>query len=506
MALLGSVALASAPGTAAAETRPAYGGVLRTGLLGEPVTIDPVHARSHAELTLVSLLFDTLYRVDGSRPDGSPRVVPHVAAALPEMSRNGRVARIAIRPGITFHDLRKLTATDVSRSLARLRKSQAGWILAPVKSTWVDGDTLVVRLVRRTPDLALLLTAPQTSITPRGRFKQRRPWWDRAVIGSGPFRLHRKSHKNRRLVFGAAANHFAGRPYIEELIFHWFERPEKEATDYEAGRSEMSLRGPVAFAGHKPAYRTGQVSGPATLLTYVGFGATDAHGAVTRDRSFRRALSLALDRNSFRGIGTGERVSPAIHPIPPALGGAPVPPAGRRAQIAPARTLLNAAARNLPILKPDRSGARQLELEILIDRSRPDDREIAEKIVAALFRLGLRARITALPAREFRDRVDRGQCDLHVGQLVTPVPRRDVAMAAAFARGKDDWAQATLAAGPLDAEAATRVFARRLPVIPLFHRAVRIHHRMNIHGLSARSTSMFSLDDLFLFGEAERNR
>ena len=497
--------LAAAPDTAEAETRPGYGGTLRAGLLGEPVTIDPVGARSHAELTLVSLLFDTLYRIDGKNPDGSPRVVPHVAAAMPEVSRNGRVARIAIRPGIAYHDLRKLVVSDVSRSLNRLRKSPAGWILAPIESAWADGDTLVIRLARRTPELTLLLTAPQTAITPRGRFNPGQTW-DRSVIGSGPFRLRRMSHDNRRLVLGAAPNHFAGRPYVDDLVFHWFERAEKEATDYEAGRSEMSLRGSVAFAGHKPVYRTEQVSGPVTLLAYVGFGATEAHRAITADRSFRRALSLALDRNSLRGIGTGERVSPAIHPIPGVLGGAPVPPAARRAQIAPARTLLNAAARNLPLLTPDHSGVRKPEFELIIDRTRPDDREIAEKIVAALFRLGLRARITALPAREFRDRVDRGDCDLYIDQLVAPVPRHDIAVAAAFAAGKDDWAQATLAAGPLDAEAATRVFARRMPVIPLFHRAVRIHHRADIHGLSAADTSLFSLDDLFLFGKAERNR
>ena len=67
-------------------------------------------------------------------------------------------------------------------------------------------------------------------------------------------------------------------------------------------------------------------------------------------------------------------------------------------------------------------------LEILVDASRPDDREVAERVVNALDKLGLVATIAAVPAPELARRIDAGACDLYVGQLAATVsatvPRR----------------------------------------------------------------------------------
>ena len=434
------LALPSAP----AETRPAYGGRLDGGLLGEPVNIDPVTARSHAEITLVSLVFDTLYRLGPKSADGSLTAVPHVAAEAPQASDDGLVVRIPIRPGVQYHGGRTLFTKDVVRSLTRLAKSPAGWQIAPVRSVRADGQEVVIRLSRPTPELAVLLTAPATSITQRGEPpKQAR---NGRVAGSGPFRLVRIDRQKRRIRLLAAANHFAGRPYVDRIDLRWFERAEQEATDYEAGRAHMSLRGDVAFAGHQPAYRTRVVASPAILLAHVGFGKTEKNRAITQNRAFRRALSLALDRNSFRGVGTGEQVTPAVHPIPVALGGRPASATARRANIRAARATLASAARSVPAL--ERSGDQRVELELLIDRTRPDDREIAEKVVAALFRLGVGARITAVSAADLRNRSQSGDCDLYIDRIVTPVPTSAAAIAAAFAAGDDDWPPIRWPLGP----------------------------------------------------------
>src|SRR5213075_2465555 len=75
------LALALVAGLAAhvhGEGRPRYGGSLEGSLLGAPVTLDPPMAQTHAEVTAVELVFDTLYRVG---PAGL--VQPHVASAMP---------------------------------------------------------------------------------------------------------------------------------------------------------------------------------------------------------------------------------------------------------------------------------------------------------------------------------------------------------------------------------------------------------------------------------------
>src|SRR5690606_11952245 len=139
--------------------------------------------------------------------------------------------------------------------------------------------------------------------------------------GSGPFKLERVDRKAGRVLLVASATHLAGRPYVDQLDLRWFERGDDEPAAYEAGRSHLSLRGAVAYAGHTPKYDTGELAGPATILAYVGFGATPANRRITQSADFRAALSLALDRNGFRGVGTGERVTPALHPAPAALAG-----------------------------------------------------------------------------------------------------------------------------------------------------------------------------------------
>ena len=63
MRALGLAAVLARASLAGAEGRPRYGGVVETALLGAPATLDPVQAAGHAELMLVELVLDTLYRL-----------------------------------------------------------------------------------------------------------------------------------------------------------------------------------------------------------------------------------------------------------------------------------------------------------------------------------------------------------------------------------------------------------------------------------------------------------
>jgi hypothetical protein len=47
-----------------AETRPRYAGKIDGALLGAPATFEPVAGQSHAELTVIGMVFDTLYRIE----------------------------------------------------------------------------------------------------------------------------------------------------------------------------------------------------------------------------------------------------------------------------------------------------------------------------------------------------------------------------------------------------------------------------------------------------------
>ncbi|HLU66821.1 MAG TPA: ABC transporter substrate-binding protein [Kofleriaceae bacterium] len=477
--------VAAALGLAAAvraETRPRYGRALVGSLLGKPVALDPVAARSHAEVQVVSLLFDSLYRID----EGG-RVTPHLAVGLPALSTDRRQARVRVRAGALFHDGKLVTAAAAAASLERLRRSAAGWLLAPVASIGHEGDEVVLSLRRDTPELAELLAAPAASITPGGRAPGRSP------VGSGPFSLARRP-QGRGLELAAWERHFAGRPYADRLELRWFEGATAEARAYEIGALAMSFRGAVAFTGHQPKYQTEVTSGPAVVMVYVGFGR--AHGRAFADRDLRRALSLAIGRDSMRNIGTGERVMPTPWPVAIELGGRQPERAELDARSGPALTALRAAERRVRALR----ARPRPTWELLVDRTRPDDREIGERVVAALYRLGLTGRIVELDPDQLARRVARGDFALYIGQLVSPGPSASLQIAAAFAAGGDSWAAQRLAAAPLDTEAALAAFEDRLPVLPLLHRSIRVHHRIDVRRITFDATGRLQYADLFLFG------
>jgi len=158
-----------------AETRPRYGGTIEATLLGAPASLDPVAVRTHAEATVVSLMFDTLYVIG---PDGVAH--PHLAAEPPVLDEKHLVARIAIRKDVKFHDGTPLTADDVAASLERARGA-VKWALAPVQAVRADGDAIELQLRAPVPELERLLALPIAATTKAGK-----PVGDNPV-GSGPF-------------------------------------------------------------------------------------------------------------------------------------------------------------------------------------------------------------------------------------------------------------------------------------------------------------------------------
>jgi peptide/nickel transport system substrate-binding protein len=84
-------------------------------------TLDPAFAYDTLSTLACRLLYDGLldYDYDGE-------MIPSLAAALPDVSDDGRVFRFRLRDGIKFHNGREITAEDVSWSLHRLLSKRIG--------------------------------------------------------------------------------------------------------------------------------------------------------------------------------------------------------------------------------------------------------------------------------------------------------------------------------------------------------------------------------------------
>ena len=109
------------------------------------------------------------------------------------------------------------------------------------------------------------------------------------------------------------------------------------------------------------------------------------------------------------------------------------------------------------------------------DRTRPDDIEVAQKIVSGLDKIGVRARIDPVAPGEFRRRVAEGRSDLYIGELAVVARSRSVA------------------------ERVVRRIERRDGAAPvaLFFRGLRVHHQRRLRGLRFDALGALRLADAF---------
>ena len=474
--------LVAVAGTARAETRPRYGGTLEGALLGAPASLDPALARTHAEITAASLIYDTLYRLE---LDGT--TTPVLATDAPAPGAEPLVLRIPIRKGVTFHDGAPLTPADVAASLERARAATP-WLLAPVSDITSDADAVTLTLSAPLPELPALLALPEAAITEGGRAPGAHP------IGTGPFEVAQFDPAHHRLELRAFDDSFEGRPYVDQLALRWYDTPDGEVRRFAAGAAQLSARGTTVFAGGIPAYAAGSVRSVAAVLAFVGFGR--AHAAITGDVAFRRALDLALPRGGLvNTVSSGEQVVPTRLPILARAGDDAMDLAGAEGQLA-------AAASRVPALAP--GAIARLRLEILVEDTRPDDRELAGRVVLALDQLGIAATITPVPAATLRARAARGDCDLWIGQLALPPALTRAWWGAAFEAGHDASLLPLLAAGALDDGAAEQRFEADLPIVPVMFRAVLLWFRSDVHGVALDALARPDFADMFLFGAPHR--
>src|SRR5690348_6586236 len=130
----------------ATDNRPIKaGGTLRVALDSEPDKLDPTLSRTLVGREVMETFCEKLYQADDKL-----NVKPQLAAAMPDVSADGKTVTIKIRTGLKFADGTVMDANSVKMSLDRHltlpgsgRKSEIG----PVTSVTVtDPATVVLHL------------------------------------------------------------------------------------------------------------------------------------------------------------------------------------------------------------------------------------------------------------------------------------------------------------------------------------------------------------------------
>jgi ABC-type transport system substrate-binding protein/serine/threonine protein kinase len=324
------VGKAQAPAIRAASERPAGGGILNVPIAGVVRSFDSALGTTAEDSEVLSTVFETLtLAVEGTR------LVPWLASEV-SMENEGTRFRIRLRPGVRFHDGRRLTARDVRHSFERLLgspQSATRGLLSPIRgaarllegaATDLEGFHIVSRteffidLEKPVSFFPAVLSFSPTAIVPEGTGVIGSSVREGAV-GTGPFRLV-SFEPGRRLELERNPHYWReGYPRSEGIVFRFGVSPEEIRDEFLAGRLSLAsdlLPADAETFRHDPRFASGYRESPRLTTYYVAF---NRHRGVLTDVEQRRSLLKAVDVAGFVRKTLGRLAIPAHGLIPPGL-------------------------------------------------------------------------------------------------------------------------------------------------------------------------------------------
>ena len=345
-ALLAAAAILAATGCGRRETAAAAAAREQTLLLGngaEPEDLDPQVVTIYTDQNILLALFEGLTAID----ERTSQAVPAAAASW-EASADGLSWTFHLREGLRWSNGEALTADDFVRSWRRMLSpslaSQYAYLLYPIRGAEAlnngkladpgalgvsapDARTVRIDLERPTPYLPVLVALPPWyPVNPRvlerfGATAQRGTKWTRPgnLVGNGPFTLE-EWVPNARIVVGRSPTYWnAAAVTLRRIVFFPTESPDTEEKDFRAGQVHVTYALPLSKVDAYAREAPDRLRVDPFLQTF--FLRFNVKRAPFDDPRVRRALSLAIDRDTIARRVLSGGYPPAHSFTPPNCGG-----------------------------------------------------------------------------------------------------------------------------------------------------------------------------------------
>ncbi len=279
------------------------------GIAYEPETLSPLLGFGKDGN---SKIFDGLLALDADM-----RLKPALAAALPEVSADGLTYTYRLRQGVTFSDGKPFAAKDVVftyRTVLDARTNNASKSeLDAVKDVRAVGDDTVVFTLKY--PYAPFAQRTVHPIVPEhalaGQDVNTGPFTTKPV-GTGPYVLTGWS-RGEKLSFTANPSYWGGKPAVEKFTMAVIKDDDVRATRLRAGELDGAILPPNLAKG----FAGDQGRKTHTAKTYDYRTVTlPTHHEVTGDTAVRRALDLAVDRQTMVDKILEGAGKPAYGPVP----------------------------------------------------------------------------------------------------------------------------------------------------------------------------------------------
>src|SRR5271169_3618448 len=290
---------------AAADEEPKYGGTLTYMIPADaPPSFDAHREGTFATLHSVAPFYSVLIRINPENPSSTTDFVCDLCTAMPQPTDDGKTYTFKIREGVRFHDGSPLTAADVAASWEHIVHPPKG-VLSP-RQNWYqmvdkieapDPATVIFHLKFATSAFLPALADPFTFIYKKANLDKDPRWFERNVLGSGPFKF--AEYETGQSVKGERNPDYyrKGLPYLDGFTAIF---ADKQAVRVDAIRAD---RAAIEFRGMPPAARDELVKALGDKITVLESDWNCGSIIVPNhkhkpfdDARVRRALSLAIDR------------------------------------------------------------------------------------------------------------------------------------------------------------------------------------------------------------------
>jgi peptide/nickel transport system substrate-binding protein len=287
-----------------AQDSPSRGGTLVVAIVADPGHLNPAITTSGATHTAAELIYNGLL---GRDEHGDP--TPDLAESW-TIEQGGAVYRFRLRDGVTWHDGKPFTASDVKFTFEEVllkfharTKASMGGALAGIDAP--DDRTVVFRFKQPYAPLLLQLDATEAPIVARHVYQGGDPQTAPAnvsPVGTGAFKAvsYRKGAEIR--LARNPAYFKQGLPYLDEIVMRVIPDAGTQVLALENGEVDFLWGVPGPHQARLKAdarFRTAQTSyhpGGSNCIMTVSF---NLDRPALKDARVRRAVAHALDRDAF---------------------------------------------------------------------------------------------------------------------------------------------------------------------------------------------------------------
>ena len=343
--LLGLVLMVAAGFAAAAGDRhdavgAVGGGTLRINISETDVEfLDPALAYDHISWQIEAATCAKLLNYPDRSGRAGVRLVPEVAASMPQVSGGGKAYTFTVRTGFRFNTGEPVTAESFARAIERAlhprMQSPAASFLGDVVGASavlagkarrpvgvkVDGNRLTIRLTTVAPDFLSRIAMPFFCAVPADF--PIAPQGINTPPGAGPYYIASRT-PNRQVTLRRNPNYAGSRPHrVDEIIFTVNTNTNQSYLQVQRGQADLDVQGvpPVAHAeltGRYGINRSRYFVHPALYIVYV---ALNTSRPPFSDPDLRKAVNLGLDRRALLRLAGANAGTPSDQVLPPGMPG-----------------------------------------------------------------------------------------------------------------------------------------------------------------------------------------